>query len=169
MGRKVKQLKNYTTSDIEAIIACDEKHNVGIKLHAIKQLSKGSSSRYLVDFYGTSFKQICNWADRFDKEGVAGLRLKPGRGRRCRLSEEQQYQIQGVLLKSPEEFGYNTANWTGALLGEHIFKTYRVEYKLAATYNLMKKLGFSYQRAKAFYPERDEVKRAQVKAEIKKT
>jgi transposase len=105
---------------------------------------------------------------RFDEEGVDGLRLKPGRGRRCRLSEEQQYQIQGDLLKSPEEFGYNTANWTGALLQAHIFKTYRVEYKLASTYNLMKKLGFSYQRAKAFYPERDEVKRTQVKAEIKK-
>jgi hypothetical protein len=63
MGRKVKQLKNYSTADIEAIIEGDDKHNVGIKLHAIKQLSKGSSSRYLVEFYGTSFKQICNWAD----------------------------------------------------------------------------------------------------------
>jgi hypothetical protein len=99
MGRKVKQLKNYTTSDIELLIESEDKHVVGIKLHAIKQLSIGYSSRYLVDFYGISFKQICNWADRFDSEGLSGLEMKSGRGRRCRLTEVQQYKIQGGLIE----------------------------------------------------------------------
>jgi len=168
MGRNVKQLKNYTTEQIEALIESEDKHKVGIKLFAIKQLTKGHSTRKLEDFYQTSHKQICNWADRLDKEGVQGLYLKQGRGRHSLLTNEQKYKLQGDLLKSPEELGYNTANWSGPLMREHIKKNYQVEYKLAAVYNLMHELGFSFQRAKAFYPERNEAARQEVREEIKK-
>jgi len=168
MGRKVKQLRNYTTEQVEALFERDENNRVGVKLYAIIQLTRGYSSRKLEEFYRTSFKQICNWADRFDAEGIEGLRIKPGRGRHASLSEEQKSQLQGDLLKSPELFGYNTANWSGPLLREHIRKTYQVDYKSAAVYNLMHELGFSFQRARASYPERNEVKRQEVRADIKK-
>jgi transposase len=168
MGRRVKQLKNYTTEQVEALFESDENNIAGVKLYAIIQLTRGYSTRRLEEFYRVTHKQICNWADRFDSEGIEGLRIKPGRGRHSRLSEEQKYRLQGDLLKNPEDFGYNTANWSGPLMREHIKKTYRVEYKPAAIYNLMHELGFSFQRAKAFYPERNEIKRQEVKADIKK-
>ena len=168
MGRKVKQLKNYTTEEVEALFESDENNIVGVKLYAIIQLTRGYSTRKLQEYYRVTHKQICNWADRFDAEGIAGLRLRTGRGRHSFLSEEQKYQLQSDLLKSPETFGYNTANWSGPLLGEHIKKMYQVEYKSAAAYNLMHELGFSFQRAKASYPEKNEAKREEVKSDIKK-
>ena len=86
MGRRVKQLKNYTTEQVEALFERDANNRVGVKLYAIIQLSRGYSSRKLEEFYRTSFKQICNWADRFDAEGLDGLRIKSGRGRHTRLT-----------------------------------------------------------------------------------
>jgi transposase len=168
MGRNVKRLKNYTTEQIEKLFESDENKKISLKLYAILQLSKGYSSRKLTEFYHVSFKQICNWADRFDEEGIDGLRIKPGRGRKPRLTNDQKYQLQGDVLKSPETFGYNTANWTGALVRHHLEKRYKVTIKLSSAYNLMREMGFSYQRAKAVYPERNEEKRAQAKADIKK-
>jgi len=41
MGRKVKQLKNYTAAEVEAILESDENHLVGVKMYAIAQLVKG--------------------------------------------------------------------------------------------------------------------------------
>jgi len=169
MGRKVKQLKNYTTEQVDAVYQSNEDYRTGMKLCAIIQLTRGYSSRKLEEFYRVSFKQICNWADRFDAEGIDGLRIKPGRGRRPHITEEQKCLLLSDFLKSPENFGYNTANWSGPLMQEHIKKTYNVEYKLAAVYNLMHQLGHSFQRPKAFYPERDESKREEAKEEIKKT
>jgi len=168
MGRKVKQLKNYTSEQVESLFESDENNLVGVKLYAIIQLTKGYSTRKLEEFYRVTHKQICNWANRFDAEGIDGLRMKPGRGRHSRLTDEQKYQLQGALLESPEVFGYNTSNWSGPLLREHIRKTYGVEYKSAAVYNLMHELGFSFQRAKAAYPERSEAKRQEAKTDIKK-
>ena len=144
MGRKVKQIKNYSTEQIEAFIANDENHRIGVKLFAILQLSRGYSSRELADFFGASFKQICNWADRFDAEGIDGLRIKQGRGRRFRLTSEQRSQLKEDLLKSPKDFGYHSSDWSGTLIGEHIKKSYNVVYKQSAIYYLMRKIGFSF-------------------------
>jgi transposase len=146
MGRKVKQLGNYSTEQIEALIESDENYRTGIKLYAILQLTRGYSSRELAGFFRTSFKQICNWADRFDTEGVAGFRIRPGRGRRFRLATEQMERLKGDLLKSPVEFGYNSVNWSGLLIGEHIRRMYQVEYTQSAVYSLMRKTGFSFRQ-----------------------
>jgi transposase len=168
MGRKVKQLKNYTTEQVEALFESDENNIVGVKLYAIIQLSRGYSTRKLEDFYRVTHKQICNWADRFDAEGIDGLRMKPGRGRRPYITVEQKEQLKTDLTKSPEIFGYNTANWSGALLKKHLEEAYGIVYKQAAAYVLLHNLGFSFQRARGKYPERDETKREQAKCDIKK-
>ena len=141
MGRKAKQLKNFTTEQIEALFESDSKYLTGVKIFAIIQLNRGYSSRKLSEFYQTSFKQICNWADRFDAEGIKGLHIKPGRGRYSFLTEEQKGQLRDDLLKSPKDFGYNTSNWTGRIMRDHIKRVCHVEYKQAAVYHLKRKLG----------------------------
>ncbi|WP_165044672.1 helix-turn-helix domain-containing protein [Dysgonomonas sp. ZJ709] len=168
MGRHVKQLINYTTSDVKAFIDNEDKYKVGIKLYAILQLTKGKPSRELEELYGTSFKQILNWAARFDSQGIEGLRDKPRSGRPARITSEQLEALRLVLLDSPEKQGYNSGTWSGPLVQDFIKNQLGVEYKLANIYNLLHSIGFSYQRAKGVYPERDENKRAQVKADIKK-
>jgi len=144
MGRKVKQLKNYTSEQVEALFERDENYRIGVKLYAVLQLTRGYSSRALEDFFRTSFKQICNWADRFDAEGVGGLHIKPGRGRRARLTDEQRRLLKMDLSKSPKDFGYPSTKWSGALIGEHIRKMYQINYKQSAIYNLVRKIGFSF-------------------------
>jgi transposase len=150
MGRKVKKLKNYTTEQVKKLLESDENHRTGVKLYAILQLTRGYSSRALEEIFQTSFKQICNWADRFDAEGVKGLRIKPGRGRHARLTVEQIEKLKIDLTKSPKEFGFDSINWAGSLIGEYIKKTYQIDYKQSAIYNLMRKTGFSfYQSSKS--------------------
>jgi len=51
MGRKIKQLKNYTTEQIETLFESDENNLVGVKLYAIIQLTRGYSTRKLEEFY----------------------------------------------------------------------------------------------------------------------
>jgi transposase len=168
MGRKVKQLKNYTTEQVESLFESDENNIVGVKLYAIIQLTRGYSTRKLTEFYRVTHKQICNWADSFDAEGIDGLRMKPGRGRHSFMSFEQKQQVKNDLLQSPETFGFNTANWSGPLLRKHLENKYRVFYKQAAVYVLLHDLDFSFQRTRAKYPERNEKLREEAKVNIKK-
>lgn len=170
MGRRVKQILGYTPEDIKALFNKEDKYKIGLRLYAVYQVSLGKSSRQLEELYNTSFKQILNWVDRFEKGGIGGLKDKSGRGRKSGLSAEQLSELKLIILdRQPNEFGYNTETWSGPLVIEVIKKLYKIEYKTAQVYNIMKKMGLSYQKSKGYYPEADQEKQNKFKDELKKT
>jgi len=163
-------IKGYTSADIKAELTKHPKYKIGIKLHAIYQLSKGVSSRKLSALYGFSFKQILTWAHRFEAEGVDDLKDKKRNGRNPKLSEEQLLSLKKIILsKSPADFGFNTATWTGVLIQIFISNHYQVVYKKAQIYNILKKIGLSYQKCKGKYAEPDISKQQEFKNTLKKT
>ncbi len=170
MGRPVLKIGKYKPEEIKAMFRDDERYTIGIRLYAVYQLSLGQPSRKLEDLYNTSFKQITNWAHRFEKEGIDGLRDKPGRGRTSGLNEEQRNRIAILLAQeSPADHGYNTATWTGPMLIEWITKSYGLVYKKAQIYNIIKSLGFTYQKGRGLFPETDAQKQEIYKESLKKT
>jgi transposase len=170
MSRQVLQVKGYTPEQIKSLFNQDEKYQIGIKLYAIYQVSKGQARRRLEELYNTSFKQICNWVHRFEKEGIQGLKHKPKSGKPSLLSIEKKAELKNILEnKKPVDFGYNTSTWNGPILIDFIKNTYGISYKKAQIYNILKALGFTYQKGRAKYPEADEQKREEFKKRYKKT
>ena len=170
MGRKSLQVQGYSSEEIRALFTKDERYTIGIRLYAVYQVSLGQASRKLESLYNTSFKQITNWVHRFEESGIEGLKDKPKSGRKPRLAEEQLNELSSVLQNNrPDEFGYNTATWNGPILKDYIEKHYHVAYQKAQVYNLLKKLGFTYQKGRSQYPEADEGKREEFKTTLKKT
>jgi transposase len=124
MGRRVRQISGYTSEEIKALFNNEDKYKIGLRLYAVYQVSLGKPSRQLEELYNTSFKQILNWVDRFEKEGVDGLKDKSGRGRKAGLSIEELAELKEIILdKSPTDFGYNSETWSGPLVLEVIKKT----------------------------------------------
>lgn len=170
MGRPTLKVKGYTAQQIHELIKKDDRYTIGIRLYAVHQVALGVSSRKLEQLYHVSFKQITNWVHRFEQEGVDGLRDKPRPGRKSALSAGQLDELKQVLRsQSPTEYGYNTENWTGPLLIDWISKHFGITYKKANIYNVIKRLGFTYQRSKGFYPEADAGKQDEFKQRLKKT
>lgn len=170
MGRKPRGVKGYTPEQIKALFSKDAKYKVGMRLCAVYQVSLGKPSRELEDIYNTSFKQILNWVSRFEQQGLEGLRDRSGRGRKPRLTPEQMQRLgQLIAEESPQAYGYNTSTWTGPLLRDWIDKEFDVRFQKAHIYNLLGKLGFSYQKAKGIYPEADPAKQEVFKQTLKKT
>lgn len=170
MGRSVLKVTSFTPEQIKLFFKKDERYTIGIRLYAVYQVSLGKPSRQLEELYNTSFKQITNWVHRFEKEGIEGLKDKPGRGRTSQLSVSQQEELKIVLkTKIPSDFKYNTATWTGPLIIDWVKKTYKIEYKKAQIYNILNRLGFSYQKGKGVFPEADTEKQEDFKSSLKKT
>jgi transposase len=169
MGRKTLQLLNHKVEEIDNLIEKNSEYKTGIKLYAIRKIYEGKSSRVLSDFYNVSFKQITNWAHSFDKYGLDGLIEKKKRGKLSRLTNEQMIEIKDVIVnKDPTLFGYTTGTWTGLLIIDWIKKKFGIEYKKAQIYNILKKIGLTYQKGRGIYPERNEEERLQFIESIKK-
>ena len=169
MARPVLKVKGYEAEQIKALFKKDERYTIGIRLYAVYQVALGQPSRKLEVLYNTSFKQITNWVHKFEKEGIDGLRDKAGRGRKSKLEPLQLQRVKGLLLQeSPADHGFNSATWTGPLLIEWIKKQYGLEYKKAQIYNIIKSLGFSYQKGKGIFAQADEQKQEIFKEGLKK-
>lgn len=170
MARAVLIVKGYEPEQIKALFRKDERYTIGIRLYAIYQVSLGQPSRKLEVLYNTSFKQITNWVHQFEKEGIDGLKDKEGRGRKSKLDSTQLIRIKELLsTEAPTDHGYNTSTWTGPLLIDWISRQYGLEYKKAQIYNIIKSLGFSYQKVKGIFPEADNQKQEIFKEGLKKT
>ena len=169
MGRPVLKVGNYSAEDIKAMFRKDQRYTVGLRLYAVYQVALGQPSRKLEEVYNTSFKQITNWVHRFEKEGIDGLRDKEGRGRIGRLNKEQRERLSLLLNELPDKHGYNSATWTGPMVIEWIEKNYGIVYKKAQIYNIIKSLGFSYQKGKGIFAETDVEKQDVFKTSLKKT
>lgn len=170
MGTPVLEVKGYSLEQIKTLIKRDERYTIGVRLYAVYQVSLGQSSRKLEELYHTSFKQITNWVHRFEQEGLEGLKDKAGRGRKSGLSQDQLERLSLLLLNEPPtDYGYNSDTWTGPMVIDWIGEKFGVTYKKAQIYNIMNRLGFSYQKAKGFYPEADKVAQETFKEDLKKT
>ncbi len=170
MAKPVLQVRGYTADNIKALMRKDERYSIGIRLYAVYQVAKGQPSRKLEDLYNTSFKQITNWVHRFEAEGIEGLKDRKGRGRKDRLTKIQKKELCRVLKKEPPtKYGFNTATWTGPLLIDWIKNEFKIEYKKAQIYNIIKSLGFSYQKGKGIFPESDKAQEEDFKNALKKT
>jgi len=169
MARPVLKVGNYKPEEIKSLFRDDERYTIGIRLYAVYQVALGQPSRKLEDLYNTSFKQITNWVHRFEKEGIEGLRDRAGRGRTPKLADAQRKRIGILLNEDPVKYGYNTATWTGPMLIEWIEKEYGILYKKAQIYNIIKALGFSYQKGRGIFPETEVEKQEVFKETLKKT
>lgn len=170
MPRKVLQIKGYSPEKIKELFDSEPKYKTGLRLYAIYQVSIGQPTRKLETIYNTSFKQICNWVHRFEEEGIDGLKDKKKTGRPSRLTKMQLNEIKKLLLSSlPSEFGYNTSTWNGPILIDYVQKKYGVQYKKAQIYNILKKIGFTFQKGRPSYPESHPKKQEIFKEELKKT
>ncbi len=168
MSRKALKVAHYTPEELKGLLRKDEKFQQGVRLYACYQVSLGKRPQELESIYETSFKSICNWVHRLNEGGVDALVDKVKPGRNTRLDGTTLAAIKTVLLtQKPDDYGYNSASWTGPLLIELIKQQYGVVYKKAQIYNILKKLGLTFQKAKGIYPEAAD--RQEKIADLKKT
>ena len=164
------KIKSHTPEEIKSLFNERKELKTGMRLYAVYQVALGKPSRELEDFYNVSFKQILNWAHRFEEEGLESLSDRPGRGRKPLLDEGQKKELADVLLKKqPEEFGYNSATWTGPLLIDWVKDNFGIKYQKVQIYNIIRSLGFSFQKGKGVFPEADLKKQEEFKEALKKT
>lgn len=79
---------------------------------AVLRLEEGYSQEEVAEFLDVSRRTVGRWWHAWQHQGPQGLRLQPGRGRRCKLSEPQTEQVLDWLDHNPSHFGFPTEQWT---------------------------------------------------------
>ena len=157
MSKVALKINNYSPEELASMFRKNQTFQQAIRLYACYQVMLGRRPKDLEKLYNTSFKSICNWIHRINSGGIEALIDKPKPGRPSQLSADQLAEIRlAVLNKTPSDFGFNSATWTGPILISWIEKNFGVTFKKAQIYNILNNLGLTFQKGKGVYPEAKE-------------
>lgn len=105
MGRKFKHIENLTEeqkSSLKKGYTHGKSPLYRRKCHSVLLSHSGKTTSEIATFYGVTIHSVREWHKQWEQHGLEGLKLKPGRGRKSKLSLEDNQHVQMVktLIKN---------------------------------------------------------------------
>ena len=146
------------------------------KLLAVRLYGTGHSTPSILDLIGCSRTSLMEWVQRYQQNGLGGLKDQRRGGNHCKLtpaekatikSQVSQYRPRQLLGK--ECATSSGAYWTAADLKLLIYQKYAVIYKSPASYwALLTECGLSYQRTEKIFKSKSALKQADFEEQLEK-
>lgn len=130
------------------------------RVTALLGIGRGESVEQVAAGVGVSPSSVYAWLGGFLLAGVGGLRVRRGGGRPPKLTKTQRQQLAAIITAGPEAAGFPTGCWHALLIQQVIAREFGVSYNVHYVAELLKTLGFSFQKARFVSDHLDAVARA---------
>lgn len=106
-----------------------------------------------------SVAQVEGYVHKFVCYGVAGVAFKKSSGRKPKLTPGQRQELAALIDAGPPACGFTGACWRSPMIQELIQQRFGVTYNVFYIAQLLRNLGFSFQKARFVSDHLDEVRR----------
>lgn len=130
----------------------EQKSNIGERAYYVLLSDIGNSVSEIAIHLSRNGHTIRLWLKRYLEEGIAGLKTKKQPGRPAKKALAIESQVQELLNKSPQDYGYQEAGWQINLLRDWFAKhgIHACDNTIVKSLN---KLGYVYKRFSKTLPE----------------
>lgn len=129
------------------------------RIAVLLDFSRGASVESIAAQHGVSASSIYEWIKKLLVEGVAGLKPRWKGGRPPKLTKKQKKALGQMIDAGPEAAGFRSGCWNSAMIQELIRQRFGQVYNVHYVCELLKNLGFSFQKARFVSDHLDEAKR----------
>ena len=167
-----------TSQEAELRVAYHQSKDAGYskKLLAVRLYGTGHPTQHILDVVGCSRTSLMEWVQRYQRDGVEGLREQRRGGNYYKLSpeekaalKEQVYHYTPHQLLGNECASSSGAHWTTDDLKLLIYQRYEVIYQSPTSYRaLLTEFGLSYQRTEKVFKSKSWLKEADFEEQIEK-
>ena len=133
-------------------------------LLAILAVMDNQSFAHVAGVLKLSVKTVHEWVRRFLCYGLKGAPRRQSPGRPPKLTKAQKEDLARLIEAGPSAAGYSAGAWRTPLVQQLILDRFQVLYNVFYLAQLLKALGFSWQKAKFVSDHLDEAKRQQWRA-----
>lgn len=110
---------------------------------------------------GVGRSTVYAWLNAFLRDRFASLLCRKPAGRPAKLRPTQKQHLRALIAAGPEAAGYRTGCWHSALIQTVIYREFGVLYHSHYVSELLRNLGFAYQKARFVSDHLNEAKRQQ--------
>jgi len=159
------QLRN-TQVDFFQLAKREPNPRVRIRFLALGHLRAGKSKQVVTEMFQIVLITLRRWVLRFIAYGVDGLREQPGKGRKRKLSVEQEdeFRRQVEEMQTSREGGRVRGQDIQILLKEK----FCVDHALPSVYHVLARYGFSWISGRSKHPKSDPEAQKEFKKNSKK-
>jgi transposase len=129
------------------------------RISALLWLADGRAAPEIASRLAVSTETIYAWRAAFLVQRWNSLVRRTSPGRPPKLTQAQRAQLKELISAGPQAAGYQTGCWNTALIQDLIARVFGRMYNVHYLSELLRNLGFSYQKARFVSDHLDEVKR----------
>lgn len=129
------------------------------RLSALLLLAERRPVSRVAERLGVCKQTIYNWLHAFVLERYDSLSTRRPAGRPAKLTAAQRQRLCELLDSGPEAAGYRTGCWNSALIQDLIQREFQRCYNVHYLAELLRHLGYSYQKARFVSDHLDEARR----------
>jgi transposase len=146
--KRLKQELNeaYVRGDLRAVR----------RLSVLVMIGERMALAVILAAWNVSQQTVYTWLNEFVTNRWNSLRYGKAPGRPARLTKSQKSQLSAWIEAGPEACGYPTGCWTSVLIQELIYQKFHVLYNRFYVCELLRNLGFSFQKARFVSDHLDE-------------
>jgi transposase len=130
------------------------------RLMSLLLLHAGHVLADIASLLGVSKEAIRLWINAYLVRGVRGLTAGKSPGRPSKLTKNQRKELAILIEAGPEASNFPGGCWRAPMIQHLIHKKFGVFYNVRYVSELLKSMGFSYQKAAFVSDRRDAEKRA---------
>ncbi len=138
---KPVDISGINPQELKDWIRQDEARWTAIKCQSLIALYNGVSVTQVCDVLNVTRESLRVWRNQLKREGPQGLVSQNKKGRKSRLTPELEDDLKKVILKSPDEFGYDGKYWNGKLIRIYLKKKWGIEIAIRTTQSWLLKTG----------------------------
>ena len=129
------------------------------RIMAILAVANGVVYSVTASTLKVSEESIRLWVKALLLSGVEGLKPKKPNGRPSKLTKTQRKELDKLITEGPTKAGFSGACWRSPMIQLLIHEKFGVQYSVHYISQLLKNMGFSYQKAKFVSDHKDPEKR----------
>jgi transposase len=118
------------------------------RIEAILYVAAGDSLELVSGRLRLCTQSVRNYVNAFLLQGWDSLTYRSSPGRPAKLTKTQKKELGRLVTAGPEAVGYECGCWTTGLIQDLIWQRFGVEYSVYYVAELLKHLGFSYQKGR---------------------
>jgi transposase len=143
-------------AELRALARREANPRAASRMYAIANALEGMSRAEAARLAGMERQALRDAVTRYNAEGVRGLYDRPKSGRPPRLDAAEQAALGELVLDGPDPEADGLSSWTLPELAREIEARFAKRLHPASLSRVLRRLGFSRQKARPRHPKADE-------------
>jgi len=118
------------------------------RILAILSLADGQSDQMVAIMLKVSPESIRLWLKAVLTEGISGISPTKSPGRPAKLTKSQRKELAKMIEIAPQKSGFHGGCWRSPMIQHLIYEKFGVSYSVKYISELLKNMGFSFQKAR---------------------